>query len=138
MTLLIVLRSPWHGGESSKSNVTSWLNFFSLLQCLHWGHRCATSKRPANLMFIFLSEDAPAPNALHSFKAHVDDGKIHVTANPIHTLQANKSRPPKLLSSGTEAVGRDLVIVGGGSGAFHAVESLREVCLFHDEPFGIR
>lgn len=71
-------------------------------------------------------EDAPAPNALHSFKAHVDDGKIHVTANPIHTLQANKSRPPKLLSSGTEAVGRDLVIVGGGSGAFHAVESLRE------------
>lgn len=71
-------------------------------------------------------EDAPAPNALHSFKAHVDDGKIHVTANPIHTLQANKSRPPKLLSSGTEAVGKDLVIVGGGSGAFHAVESLRE------------
>lgn len=31
------------------------------------------------------------------------------------------------MSSGTDATGKDLVIVGGGSGAFFAVESLREV-----------
>jgi hypothetical protein len=83
----------------------------------------------------FALEDAPAPNALHSFKAHVVDGKIHVTANPAHTLKDNKSRPPKLLSSGSDATGKDLVIIGGGSGAFHAVESLREVCLWINSPY---
>ena len=31
------------------------------------------------------------------------------------------------MNSGTDATGKDLVIVGGGSGAFFAVESLREV-----------
>ena len=76
---------------------------------------------------MFPIEDAPAPNALHSFKAQVTDGKIHVTANPAHTLKENKSRPPKLLSSESDTIGKDLVIIGGGSGAFNAVESLREV-----------
>jgi apoptosis-inducing factor 3 len=78
-------------------------------------------------VFILLSEDAPAPNALHPFKAYVANGKIHVTANPAHTLKDNKARPPKLLRSGSDAIGKDLVIIGGGSGAFNAVESLREV-----------
>lgn len=74
------------------------------------------------------SEDAPAPSALHSFKAHVEDGKILVTADPGKTLKNNMSRQPKLLASapGVNA-GPGVVIVGGGSGAFHAVESLREV-----------
>ncbi|KAF6757217.1 flavo protein [Ephemerocybe angulata] len=71
-------------------------------------------------------EDAPAPTALHSFKAHVADGKIHVTANAANTTKANMSRQPKLLASGTESSGRGVVIIGGGSGTFHAVESLRE------------
>jgi len=71
-------------------------------------------------------EDAPAPSAIHSFKAHVVDGKIHVTANPSNTLRDNKSRQPRLLSSGSDSVGKGVVIVGGGSGAFQAVESLRE------------
>ncbi|KAF8072016.1 hypothetical protein FPV67DRAFT_1748109 [Lyophyllum atratum] len=71
-------------------------------------------------------EDAPAPSALHSFKAHVTDGKIHVTANPTNTLKENKSRQPKLLSSGSDSVGKGVIIIGGGSGAFHTVESLRE------------
>jgi NADH dehydrogenase FAD-containing subunit len=39
------------------------------------------------------------------------------------------ARPPKLLSSGNES-GKGVVIVGGGAGAFHTVESLREV-YFH-------
>ncbi|KAF5382137.1 hypothetical protein D9615_004300 [Tricholomella constricta] len=71
-------------------------------------------------------EDAPAPSAIHSFKAHVADGKIHVTANPTNTLKENKARQPKLLSSGSDSVGKGVIIVGGGSGAFQTVESLRE------------
>ncbi|TBU39755.1 hypothetical protein BD309DRAFT_901165 [Dichomitus squalens] len=74
-------------------------------------------------------EDAPAPSALHSFKAEVKDGKIHVTADPSLTTSANKSRPPKLLATGSDVpVGqtKGVVIVGGGSGAFMAIESLRE------------
>ncbi|EEB89762.1 hypothetical protein MPER_12108, partial [Moniliophthora perniciosa FA553] len=71
-------------------------------------------------------EDAPAPSALHSFEARVVDGKIHVTANPQYTLKDNKSRPPKLSTAGFDAVGKGTVIIGGGSGAFQAVESLRE------------
>ncbi|KAL0060827.1 Apoptosis-inducing factor 1 [Marasmius tenuissimus] len=71
-------------------------------------------------------EDAPAPSALHSFEAQVKDGKIHVTANPQFTLKDNKSRPPKLSTAGFDSVGKGTVIIGGGSGAFQAVESLRE------------
>ncbi|OCH94795.1 hypothetical protein OBBRIDRAFT_788801 [Obba rivulosa] len=70
-------------------------------------------------------EDAPAPTAIHSFKAHVESGKIYVSANPESTLKKNMSRQPKLLATGTSA-GKGVVIVGGGSGAFHCIESLRE------------
>lgn len=68
--------------------------------------------------------------ALHSFQTHVKDGKIHVTANPASTLKANMSRQPTLLASGYSSAGNGVVIVGGGSGTFHAVESLREVGCF--------
>jgi NADPH-dependent 2,4-dienoyl-CoA reductase/sulfur reductase-like enzyme/nitrite reductase/ring-hydroxylating ferredoxin subunit len=71
-------------------------------------------------------EDAPAPMSLHSFQTQVKDGKIHVTANPANTLKANMSRQPNLLATGVNSTGKGIVIVGGGSGAFHAVESLRE------------
>lgn len=47
-------------------------------------------------------EDAPAPMALHSFKASIQDGKIIVTADPELAKKENKSRPPRLLASGTE------------------------------------
>jgi hypothetical protein len=116
-----------------RSVIESNLNVFA--HFLQLASMCvlATSVRniqPPNYcrsMFIFPSEDSPAPNALHSFKAHVANGKIHVTANPAHTLKDNKSRPARLLSNGSDVIGKDLVIVGGGSGAFNAVESLREV-----------
>lgn len=75
------------------------------------------------------TEDAPAPSPLHSFKTHVSNGKIRVTANPEFTLKDNTSRPPKLSTAGFDAVGKGTVIIGGGSGAFQAVESLREVNL---------
>ncbi|EKM58472.1 uncharacterized protein PHACADRAFT_252817 [Phanerochaete carnosa HHB-10118-sp] len=72
-------------------------------------------------------EDAPAPSALHSFKAEVKDGQIHVTADPENTNKKNMSRQPKLLATGSaQSTTPGVVIVGGGSGAFHAVESLRE------------
>ncbi|KAF8623679.1 hypothetical protein AX17_007377 [Amanita inopinata Kibby_2008] len=71
-------------------------------------------------------EDAPAPAALHSFKAQVKDGKIHVTADPVNTLKENKDRQPSLLNINQHVGQKGVVIVGGGSGAFHAVESLRE------------
>jgi hypothetical protein len=65
--------------------------------------------------------------ALHSFETQVKDGKILVTANPPYTLANNKSRQPKLLSTGAYSFGKGVIIVGGGSGAFGAIESLREV-----------
>ncbi|KAI0714432.1 hypothetical protein C8T65DRAFT_644304 [Cerioporus squamosus] len=74
-------------------------------------------------------EDAPAPTALHSFKAEVVNGKIQVTADPSATLSKNKSRQPKLLATGSNVPvgqGKGVVIVGGGSGAFMCIESLRE------------
>ncbi|PPQ83455.1 hypothetical protein CVT25_007046 [Psilocybe cyanescens] len=71
-------------------------------------------------------EDAPAPMALHSFKTEIKDGKIHVTANPASTQKANMSRQANLLATGVNSSGKGVVIVGGGSGGFHAVESLRE------------
>ncbi|KAG2147680.1 hypothetical protein DEU56DRAFT_785385 [Suillus clintonianus] len=71
-------------------------------------------------------EDAPAPAAIHSFKAEVADGKIHVTADPSQTLKSNTSRSPRLLSTGVAGSGKSVVIIGGGSATFHAIESLRE------------
>ncbi|KAF5327184.1 hypothetical protein D9619_004398 [Psilocybe cf. subviscida] len=71
-------------------------------------------------------EDAPAPMALHSFETRIKDGKIEVTAITENTLKQNMSRQAKLLATGVNSVGKGIVIVGGGSGAFHAVESLRE------------
>ncbi|KAF9470912.1 hypothetical protein BDN70DRAFT_888625 [Pholiota conissans] len=71
-------------------------------------------------------EDAPAPKAIHSFHTEVKDGKIHVTANAADTLKSNMERQPTLLATGVNSSGKGVVIVGGGSGAFHAVESLRE------------
>jgi len=72
-------------------------------------------------------EDAPAPSAIHSFKTHVENGKILVTADPVNTTKNNMSRQPKLLAQSVNSnAGPGVVIVGGGSAAFHTVESLRE------------
>ncbi|KAJ7183165.1 hypothetical protein C8R46DRAFT_1307300 [Mycena filopes] len=71
-------------------------------------------------------EDAPAPSALHSFKTEISDGQIKVTAKITDTQKSNMSRPPKLSTTGTETHGDGVVIIGGGSATFHAVESLRE------------
>ena len=74
-----------------------------------------------------LAEDAPALDAIHSFKAAVQDGKIYVTADPKRTLKSNMARPPVLSTEGATTPGKGVIIVGGGAGAVHTVESLREV-----------
>ncbi|KZP31864.1 FAD/NAD(P)-binding domain-containing protein [Athelia psychrophila] len=71
-------------------------------------------------------EDAPAPSPIHSFKAFVKDGQIHVTADPAKTQKPNIARAPGFVEASSEKAGAGVIIVGGGSAAFHAVESLRE------------
>lgn len=52
-----------------------------------------------------------------------------MTADPENTTKKNMSRQPRLLATGSaQSTTPGVVIVGGGSGAFHAIESLREVC----------
>ncbi|KIK96468.1 hypothetical protein PAXRUDRAFT_825928 [Paxillus rubicundulus Ve08.2h10] len=70
-------------------------------------------------------EDAPAPAAIHSFKTRVKDGKVFVTADPSQTLKSSMARTPTILAD-IPSTGRGLVIVGGGGGTLHAIESLRE------------
>jgi hypothetical protein len=85
---------------------------------------------PSHILFFL--EDAPAPMALHSFKTSVVNGEINVTAHTDFTLKKNLARQQILLDSGIYSLGPGVVIVGGGSGAFHTVESLREaspICL---------
>ncbi|KZT42177.1 hypothetical protein SISSUDRAFT_1041805 [Sistotremastrum suecicum HHB10207 ss-3] len=72
-------------------------------------------------------EDAPAPDAIHSFKVEVSGGKIHVTADPKATLKENKSRTPTIRGeTASKSAGPGVVIVGGGAGGFQTAESLRE------------
>lgn len=97
-----------------------------MLQCLYWRHRCVTSAVTEDKLKCSI-EDAPAPDALHSFKAEISGDMIHVTAKQSDTLRANKSRPPTLRANGYTTEGPGVVIVGGGAGALHAIESLREV-----------
>ena len=52
-----------------------------------------------------------------------------MTGNPTNALKENKSRPAKLQYDGVTEPGNGVLIVGGGAGALHAVESLREVCI---------
>ncbi|KAG9009413.1 hypothetical protein FRB94_012070 [Tulasnella sp. JGI-2019a] len=71
-------------------------------------------------------EDAPAVDNIHSFKAEVKDGKIYVTATEAETLKKNMVKAPSVTSQSAEAVSdHGVVIVGGGAGALHTIESLR-------------
>jgi apoptosis-inducing factor 3 len=123
--------SPWHGGLSSLQMKYMFAHSSIKSACFNVCTGDIGTCRvfpPINYIFDWFSkEDAPAPSAIHSFKAHVSGGKIHVTADPARTIKGNMARAPKL-SSTTERSGSKsgVLIVGGGSGTFHAVESLRE------------
>ena len=74
-------------------------------------------------------EDSPAPAAIHSFKTSVSNGKIYVTADEERVSKPNMSRLPKVPSNpdaGLTSGNAGVVIVGGGSGTFHSIISLRE------------
>jgi len=91
------------------------------------------SRRPCAACFNVCTgdiEDAPAPAAIHSFKTSISDGKIFVTADEERVSKANISRQPKIPSNpdaGLTSGDAGVVIVGGGSGTFHSILSLREV-----------
>lgn len=121
--------SPWHGGvftnciphKSCPLNCSQRVSM-SALAISVCERIIVVTARVLSLMEI---EDAPAPSALHSFKAHVENGKILVTADPANTVKSNMSRQPKLQTKSLSGAG--VVIVGGGSATFQTVESLREV-----------
>nr|KMM69427.1 rhodocoxin reductase [Coccidioides posadasii RMSCC 3488] len=67
-------------------------------------------------------EDAPAPNALEKFEFFEKDSAVYVKAGA-EALKRNGRQPISQCS----IVGDDrIVIIGGGSGTFGAVEALRE------------
>ena len=85
-------------------------------------------------------EDAPGTAPIHSFKAFVENGQIQVTADPASAKPENRSRPPKVITTAEEP-GPGVVVVGGGSGAYGVVESLREfgykksITIISSEPY---
>lgn len=72
-------------------------------------------------------EDAPALAALHSFETELQDSKLKVTAELDKTSTKDWGRQPNLPSSYQTTGANGVVIVGGGGGTMHAIESLREV-----------
>ncbi|KDQ10088.1 hypothetical protein BOTBODRAFT_36515 [Botryobasidium botryosum FD-172 SS1] len=74
-------------------------------------------------------EDAPALSSLHSFKAEISsEGKIVVTAplDKVTKKDMERSSLPVEISVEAAKESKGVVIVGGGSGAIHTIESLRE------------
>ena len=80
-------------------------------------------------------EDSPGLDSLWSFKAEEKDGKIVVSASEKEVKSkvgkvAAKTKymaKKEAMQKGNE--GETVVIVGGGSGGIHAIESLRMVSL---------
>lgn len=67
-------------------------------------------------------EDAPAPDHLHKFDVFEKDGAVYIKGSG-DNIKAGRRKPVfKVKSAGQEKV----VIVGGGSGTFGAVQKLRE------------
>ncbi|KAK4050868.1 Apoptosis-inducing factor 1 [Microbotryomycetes sp. JL201] len=74
-------------------------------------------------------EDAPGLNSLQMFKVEVENDQVYVYPPPEGVKAAANGREPspcKVESAGINTAGKGVVIVGGGAGAAHAVEQLRE------------
>jgi len=71
-------------------------------------------------------EDAPGLDSLWSFGATVKDGKIFVNASE-KEVKSKVGRVVPRSKTAKDHTKETVVIVGGGSGGSHAVESLRMV-----------
>lgn len=78
-------------------------------------------------------EDSPGLDSLWSFKAEEKDGKIVVSASEkevkskVGRVAASTKYTRKKDEAQKGREGETVVIIGGGSGGIHAVESLRMV-----------
>jgi nitrite reductase/ring-hydroxylating ferredoxin subunit len=102
---------PWHGGESALG-IVSYGDVADHVACFNV---CTGD-----------IEDAPGLDSLWAFSAAERDGKIVVKASEKEVKSKvgrviPKSRTPK------DHTKEKVVIVGGGSGGIHTVESLRMV-----------
>ena len=77
-------------------------------------------------------EDAPGLDSLWQYKAEEKDGKIVVTASEKEVkskvgrvVASNKAKANKVAGAGAKPEDQTVVIIGGGSGGIHAIESLR-------------
>ncbi|KAM0790878.1 hypothetical protein ACM66B_004718 [Microbotryomycetes sp. NB124-2] len=74
-------------------------------------------------------EDAPGLNSLQVFKVEVENDKVYVYPPTGGAEAVTKGREPETVnveSAGTNTHGKGVVIIGGGAGAAHAIEGLRE------------
>lgn len=69
-------------------------------------------------------EDAPAIDAIFSFKTSVKDDKVYIDATE-DALKAGR-RPPSCAATKAKSAEAGVVIIGGGAGATTCSESLRE------------
>ncbi|KAJ9123231.1 hypothetical protein QFC22_001426 [Naganishia vaughanmartiniae] len=76
-------------------------------------------------------EDAPGLDSLHKFEAREENGKILVTANMADVLSKYGRSPLKsdkraIAPADSKTSEQTVVLIGGGAGAHHTMESLRE------------
>ena len=70
-------------------------------------------------------EDAPGLDGILSLKLEVEGSDIHVTADP-EKLKGKPGNAPGCAAPQIKSQGSGLVIVGGGAGAIHTIESARK------------
>ncbi|KAK9312103.1 hypothetical protein V1524DRAFT_440339 [Lipomyces starkeyi] len=68
-------------------------------------------------------EDAPAPSALNKFEVYEKDGAVYIRAEPAAIKGGQRDPNIKCAVAGPEKV----VVIGGGSGTFGVVQTLREL-----------
>ncbi|WVQ70941.1 hypothetical protein IAR50_000466 [Cryptococcus sp. DSM 104548] len=84
-------------------------------------------------------EDAPGLDSLWSFKATAQEGQIVVSASKKEVASkvgrvVTKKRTKEVVEKGSKSE-ESVVIVGGGSGAIHAIESLRMIVVISEEDY---
>ncbi|GAA5904893.1 hypothetical protein JCM6882_003235 [Rhodosporidiobolus microsporus] len=72
-------------------------------------------------------EDAPGLNSLQSFKVETDGSSLYVYADPETVSQTRQPPAPSVEIHSTKGADHsEVLIIGGGPGAAHAIEGLRE------------